>query len=173
VATIFAIGNLGIVGFVRGTPEGAIPLLEQALALARSVRSTRWIAITQAIIGLNRLVLGEVEQAQADLIEAIYLLRQLDDRVFMVYALIGCAGVAAVRSQPQRAAKLLGAAEGLRLLISADIPHVLVAQIDPIIAATRAQIEAKTFAALWAEGQAMALSRAGDYAMHAPPEPVG
>ena len=169
VATIFAIGNLGIVGFVRGTPEGAIPLLEQALALARSVRSTRWIAITQAIIGLNRLVLGEVEQAQADLIEAIYLLRQLDDRVFMVYALIGCAGVAAVQSQSQRAAKLLGAAEGLRLLISADIPHVLVAQIDPIIAATRAQLEAETFAALWSEGQAMALSRAVDYAMHAPP----
>ena len=74
-----------------------------------------------------------------------------------------------MQSQSQRAAKLLGAAEGLRLLISADIPHVLVAQIDPIIAATRAQLEAETFAALWSEGQAMALSRAVDYAMHAPP----
>ena len=111
---------------------------------------------------MSWLFLGDADQAEAHLSEALPILRQIDDRIFIMHTLVGYGSVAALRAQPERALRLLGAAEGQRILISADIPRVFLAALEPIIASVRAQLGPEQFTRVWAEGQGMHLEQALD-----------
>ncbi len=88
---------------------------------------------------------------------------------------IGAADQAGERStQLQRATRLLGAAEALH---GAGVPRDLVGEPanwlewDRIVAAVRTQLDASTFEAAWAEGQAMSPEQAVEYALMQEPSP--
>jgi DNA-binding XRE family transcriptional regulator len=73
------------------------------------------------------------------------------------------AGLAAAQRQPERAARLLGAAETQRE--AAHTPRVgLDRYYDSFLAATRVQLDAAALAVAWAEGSAMTFDQAVDYA---------
>jgi non-specific serine/threonine protein kinase len=77
----------------------------------------------------------------------------------------GLAGVAAAQARPARAARLLGAAEALREAIGAPTPPAGRAAHEREVAALRAALDGEAYAAAWADGRALPLERAVDYAM--------
>jgi DNA-binding CsgD family transcriptional regulator len=67
----------------------------------------------------------------------------------------GLAGVVTAQGEPAWAARLYGAVEALRDALSVPIPPVYRAEYERSVAATRAQLGEKAFAAAWAEGRTM------------------
>jgi hypothetical protein len=77
--------------------------------------------------------------------------------VGIVQCLGGLAGSASDVGQPERAARLFGAAEALRHASGARLWAADRADYDHNLATTRAALGAETFAAAWAAGQALTL----------------
>ena len=80
----------------------------------------------------------------------------LRDTWALIYGLIGLAGVATRQGDPERAARLFGAAEALgeaRSVTPSFPPTQALYERDP--ATTLSKLDAETFAAAWAEGRAM------------------
>jgi hypothetical protein len=66
----------------------------------------------------------------------------------------GLAEEASAQKQPERAARLFGAAEVLREAGGWPFQEVYRADYEPHVAATRAALGARAFAAAWAKGRA-------------------
>jgi hypothetical protein len=79
------------------------------------------------------------------------------------HALADClewvAAVAQAARQPARAARLFGAAEGLRVASGTARYAPERGAYDRDVAATRAQLDERSFAAAWAAGRAMTLEQ--------------
>jgi hypothetical protein len=65
----------------------------------------------------------------------------------------------AVAKAPDRAARLVGAAEGLRAAIGAPRPHAECAEHERHVATACAALGEAAFAAAWATGRTMPLER--------------
>jgi hypothetical protein len=83
----------------------------------------------------------------------------------MAENLEGLAAVAAAQAQPERAARLFGAAEALRTAVGAPRPHAERAEHERHFAAARAALGEEAFAAAWGAGRAMPLEAAVSYAL--------
>jgi len=77
----------------------------------------------------------------------------------------GMAWLTSLVAQPERAARLFGSAEALRQATNLSLPAFVVARNARIVDAVRAQMDEGTFAKAWAEGRAMPLQQAIDYAL--------
>jgi hypothetical protein len=86
----------------------------------------------------------------------------------MAKSLEGLAGVLAAQGQPDRAARLFGAAEALREAITTPLPPTDHVGYERSVAATRAALGKADFAAAWAEGRAMAMQETILYALQEP-----
>jgi hypothetical protein len=77
------------------------------------------------------------------------------------------AAVAVGQAQPERAAHLFGAAEGLRAAMGAPLPPADRTEHDRSVAAVRSALGEEAFAAAWAEGRALTLEAAITLALEA------
>ena len=82
-----------------------------------------------------------------------------------MYCLVGLAGVAGRQGQPERAARLLGAAEALGEALYEPPRSGSRIHFELYVAAARAQLDEATFEAAWAEGRAMTLEQAVAHAL--------
>lgn len=73
--------------------------------------------------------------------------------------------VVAVQGRAERAARLFGAAEMLSETTSLRMDRIKRADYDRAVAASRAQLDDRTFAAAWAAGRAMSLEQTIAYAL--------
>ena len=90
----------------------------------------------------------------------------------MAWSLEYLARVAGGLGQPERAARLFGAAEALREAIGAPLPPSGRDDHEREVAAARAHLDEHAFVQALAEGQAMSLEQAIAYALEgAPPAP--
>ena len=80
-------------------------------------------------------------------------------------ALMGLAGVLAVRGDPQLAARLLGATEAILEANGHSIQPTDQGDYDRSINDTRAQLDQGTFETAWAEGRALSLEQAVELAL--------
>jgi hypothetical protein len=78
---------------------------------------------------------------------------------------VGLAGVAAAEGQPERAARLLGAAQALIENTDAVIGPAERIEVERDLSAVRTQVGEATFTSAWAEGRAMTLEQAIAYAL--------
>ena len=76
----------------------------------------------------------------------------------------GFAKLALAAGQPERAARLLGAAEALRDQLSVPIPFIEQADHNQAVTQARERLGEAVFTAIWAEGQAMTLEQSIAYA---------
>ena len=83
----------------------------------------------------------------------------------MAERLEGFAKLAGAAGQPQRAARLFGAAQALRDRIGTPIPPVERADYDAALAQARAQLDEVAFGEAWAEGRATGWEAAAAYAL--------
>jgi non-specific serine/threonine protein kinase len=118
--------------------------------------------------GLGQLatIQGDYQRARALLGQSLAQFIELKDKRCTPRCLHALAWVASGLGQPERAARLLGAAAALRE--AAGLEEQPAVQADhEAAAAARAVLGEATFVARWAEGRTMTLAEAADYALSA------
>ncbi len=118
------------------------------------------LAWAQEGLGETALAQNDCEHAAAHLRASLVAFRELGDRAKMCWCLAGLAGAAALDEEPERAARLWGAAESLRKAIGSRPAPAARATRERLMAAARDELGDAAFDAAWAEGQALTLEQA-------------
>lgn len=159
------LNNLARMSFYEGDYETSRSLHEESLTKGREVDDSWATAIALGD-------LGDVAQAQGDGIaaltfykESLALWQRVGDERGIAQSLEGLAIQAAARSQADGAVRLLAAAAAVRETIS-ELPSLSRRDIlDRLLETARAKLGGEAYAAAWAEGRAMSLDQAVEYAL--------
>jgi predicted ATPase/class 3 adenylate cyclase len=148
-----ALSICGTIAHAQGDTGRAQALLEESLALQRDI-GIKWGRAT----ALNRLGMvahtqGDDGRATARYEESLTLCRELGDKHGLAECLEGLAGVAVAQQQPERAARLLSAAEALRQAISAPLSPRERVRYERDMSAVRTGLGEAAFAAIWEAGK--------------------
>jgi tetratricopeptide (TPR) repeat protein len=173
--TAIALTGLAEVAVRQGDYERATALEEESLALRREIGETWGIAISLANFAWIALRRDELKQAAALLGESLALRREIGDKGGVAWCLEKMAEIALITGQRdsasgqddyfQRAGRLFGAAEALRVPVNSVIDLVDQPEYERQLAIIRARLDEATLTAAWAEGQAMTLEQAIEYAL--------
>jgi predicted ATPase/transcriptional regulator with XRE-family HTH domain len=154
---------------VFGLPDldRAAALHEEALVVLRESGGPWYTSVTLACFGNVVLEQGDLVRAEDLLRESLTLARDFDDNWFVGYTLASLAIVAERKRQLQRAARLIGAVDGVCDRIQAPLLQIpaQAARYEHTIDAVRAQLGDEAFAAARAAGRAMSLAEAISEAM--------
>ena len=167
------LNNLGNMVAEQGDYPAARASLEESLALVRELGDRRVAAISLQNLGLVALAEGDFEDARARSRESLKLAQELGDKQQIAYGLVGLAGVS-IQDRPGaaeaiRAARLSAAVEDLLQKTGAVLEYAERAVHDHTLSAARARLDAAAFSSAWAEGQAMTVEQAVEYAQERGP----
>jgi len=160
-----ALMNLGITARRLGEFDRAVDLYEECLPLGRDAGDMLLVANTLLNLGNLHGDLDQPEPATARYRESLAIYRALQDRLGAARCLGGLAEIAGKDGDARRAARLCGAADGLREAIGAPLPPNGRAAFDRTVAAARATLGEAEFSAVWAAGAALPLDDAIDEAV--------
>jgi DNA-binding CsgD family transcriptional regulator len=157
----------GMIALTQGDLERSVALHEQSLEHFRETRDTPGIMTCLGQLGGIVLVQGDYEGALPPLQEVLRLGWESDYKLAIQYSLYMLACVAASREQPMRAARLWGAVEGMEKAYGVQISPIALAQsnYEGRLSVARSQVAEDAWSEAWAEGKAMALERAVEYAL--------
>ena len=139
----------------RGDTTTARSQLEESILLSREIGNRRTLAESLAILARVILAQGEKAAAQALYEESLAIAREMNHMWLIASCLEGWASMVAEQGQCAWAAQLWGAAESLREAIRVPISPAERADYERAVAAARAQLGEKAFAARWREGRTM------------------
>ncbi len=161
------LNNLGVLAISRGEFGVARSCLEESLAISRQLGEKQFIALAVSNLGVIGLRQGDYTVARSLFRESLTLDRDLGDKRSIGAELEEFGLLAAALGRPQRAARLLGAAEALREAIGSPLttPTRALVDYDRYLAAARAALTPESFAASWNEGRSMTLDQAIEYAL--------
>jgi non-specific serine/threonine protein kinase len=157
----------GIVAASRADWERAVTRHEEALELFREIGDWQGTLACLGHLGLLALVQGDFERALRLQRESLRQGWGADYKVPIQTSLFVLACVAARLGQPVRAARVWGASEGMQEaygVFPAPITYSLT-DYEGLLATARSQLEEEIWSAAWAEGKAMPLARAVEYAL--------
>jgi DNA-binding NarL/FixJ family response regulator len=101
--------------------------------------------------------------------EGLHLSQKLGDQLFSAYCLLGLAGAEALGGRPASAARLWGAVEALQegtgIAVATLASVRTVYDYEGRLAVARSQLDEISWEAAWAEGRAMTLDEATEYAL--------
>lgn len=169
----FSLWMLGQVVSGLGDSKSARGLFEEALAAARELPR----GFVQVSWSLR--CLAELERREGNIAEAAALHREnltvvgQRNRHFVIESLEGLAGVATSLGQHERAARLFGAAEVARETWRNPLRPSQLRGHDRDVAAARPGLGEEAFRAAWAEGRAMPLEEAANFALEDPRDGQG
>jgi predicted ATPase len=151
--------GLSVAARRRGKDARAQEMSQESLRLARTMRDPK--AIADALASLARWVWerGEREQATAQYRESLELYEEMGTPLGVAVCLEGLAAVGAA-GQPERAARLWGAAATLRAARGMPLPSVERARYEQAVTAARMVLGPTAFDAAWAEGAALTSEQA-------------
>jgi DNA-binding CsgD family transcriptional regulator len=150
----------------RGDYERAKTLGMENISLARELEDKWLLGVCVGWVGMLALWNGEEHDlAEGFLKEGLALDREVGNWAYGAYCLEGFAGLAGARAQGERTARLWGAAEALRSDIGAPVPPDARPYYERSMAAARARLEEGAWEAAWAQGMAMSLEEAVEYAL--------
>src|SRR5579871_726903 len=98
------------------------------------------------------------------------LLRELGDKMYIVYSLEAMATLAAEQGQVERAARLWAVADVLLDAIGALMPPKEKDEVDRKIAEIRTSLGEQAFSVAWQQGRAMTIEQAIEYALQDEPQ---
>ncbi len=159
------LNNLAIVASHQRDFVVARSLYQESLILFRGLRDKRSIAVSAVNLGIIASRQGDFPIARSLLEESLAIQLELDDRGSICHELDAFGILAAAQMQAKRAARLFGAAETLREAIDAPLPPTERASHDSDLAEVCAALSEEAFATAWAEGRAMTLEQATEYAL--------
>jgi predicted ATPase/DNA-binding SARP family transcriptional activator/DNA-binding CsgD family transcriptional regulator len=158
----------GMLAVGQGDVERSVELHEESLVLFREIEDTQGIITCLGHLGLLAWIQTEYEKALLLLRESLRLGWESDYKAAIQTCLYGLAGVAAYLEQPVRAARLWGAVEGMQEAYGVHpTPETLsVTDYERHLTIARSKLgDEEAFAAAWAEGKAMVLGQAIEYAL--------
>jgi DNA-binding CsgD family transcriptional regulator len=165
----------GTIAASQGALKHSMALHEQSLELFREIRDTRGILNCLIHLGILALVRGDYEGAVPLLQETLSLAWESDYKVAFQFSFFALACVAASRQQSVRAARLWGAVEGLEEAYDVHLTPMALSFTDyeGRLSTARSQVDEEAWSEAWAQGKAMPLERAVEYALseeeHEPP----
>lgn len=162
-----SLNMLGDVARCQSDYVTARSLYEQDLTLRRELQDERGIAIALHNLGHVTQYQGDYTRASELFKESLATRLRLGHKLGIANCLGGLGGVAAGRNQPERAAKLLGAAEVLLGSLGAEMDRPDRLEYDRAVAVVRAALGQAAFDAALLEGRTMALEQAIEYALSA------
>jgi predicted ATPase/class 3 adenylate cyclase len=162
------LNNLGLIATDQADYAAALSLFRESLAIQRELGDKLNIAIALNNLGNATQHQGDYETARALYKASLEIRRELGNKHGIVYSLERFACLAATQGQAARSARLFGAGESLREAIGARMDAADRADYEPHVAAARAALGDEAFAVAWAEGRAMTLEAAIEYALEAP-----
>ena len=89
----------------------------------------------------------------------------MEDKEDLAWCLEGFAALAAAEGNPERAARLLGAADALLDAMGGEFKPFERRLHDETVAATRSRLAPHSFDAIRAEGKSLSLEQAAEYAL--------
>jgi hypothetical protein len=156
--------------FEQGDYGAARAFSEEGLSIFRALGNREGAAAILMNLGGVTREQGDYAAARSLFKECLAIFRDLGQREGIIQGLGGLAVAVAAHGQPERAARLFGAAEGLREGIGAPLPRADRAKQDRSITAVRAALGEEAFAAAWAGGRAMSLEQAVAFALEELPD---
>jgi len=161
-----AIHCLAALARLEGDRDQATALYERSLSLRRELGDKQGVAVEQLNLGFMTYHRGDMETAGGLFAESLRSSHERADMPVMPPCLAGLAGVALKAGDSARAARMLGAAYGILqnagLVFDPDdqVEH------DHIADAVRAALGVEATNALLAEGRAMKVDQAVEYALN-------
>jgi non-specific serine/threonine protein kinase len=163
--TAYALYALGIYSYVHEQFDAAVAAGDEGVGVWRAVGDARGLAHTLWVLAAAVRGRGELDRAAALGRESLQLFQRLGETWGILNALMRLAASAALQERPARAARLLGAAEGLSDALGVprnfplwrlDLEHAL---------AAGAAMEPVAFEAVLSAGRAMPLNDAVAFAL--------
>ncbi|MFL5732491.1 MAG: tetratricopeptide repeat protein, partial [Chloroflexia bacterium] len=163
--TARALNGAGALAALQGDYATARSMYEESLAISRELGDKRGIAVSLGNLGNVAYGQGDYAIAHSLYEGSLALMRELGVSWGIGWILAGLGGVAAGVGQASRGTRLLGAAEALE-----EAPGSIFGQDDRMvyeqgIASARAQLSEEEFEKAWAEGRAMTMEQAIEYAI--------
>jgi non-specific serine/threonine protein kinase len=159
--------NLGCTAYLAGDYERAREYLEEHVQLqlfwGHDFHPTNGFVL--AVLGRIAIDQGDTARGSQLFAESVELLRRYRHSRFTAQSFEHLAFSMTVRGQPERVARLLGAAAGLRASVATPISPITQQAYDQHVPAAKAQLGEAAWDAAWAEGSEMSLDEAFDYAL--------
>ncbi len=142
----------------------ASSMFEESLGISRALGDLRGVGHSTSGLGITARLAGQYKQAERLLQEALSLFRDLGDMFGIVNVLLELGRVAARRGDTERTTRLFGAAQSLREVGGAPVlPYDLPYYTRHY--SVEDELRATGLNSVWAEGRAMTLQQAIDYAL--------
>jgi non-specific serine/threonine protein kinase len=148
-----------------GDRNRAFQLAEEALELNRRMGDKRSIGVWLRNLALFRVFAGDYAEAEAPCAEAIRIFHELADPLGAAGCLANLAGAQAGLGRAPRAVRLWGAMEGLHDSVGSPVLNIVKDAIgDRYVQPLRQSLGEEAFDAALADGRAMSLTQAVQYA---------
>src|SRR6202011_818909 len=145
----YALILIGLVNLTQGEPRAARALLEEGLDLVRTGGWREPMAWGIYRLGWTAFFENRHETARSLFEEGLALIHAVGNQVFLAFYLEGLASVIAFQGQLVQAARLWGAAEGLRKALDAPVPTVMQPNYEQLRQQVQSQLGEEAFNTLW------------------------
>ena len=153
-----SLAQLGIIRMRDGRLTEAIAMHEETLRIGRDLGAQAGTSFALSLLSFDHLLNGEPEVARAYLVECVdycRALEQLGHREASAYCLEGFSGLARAHGNEVLAAKLLGASDAIREVISVPIRALMEDLAQEYRRTLRESLGDQPYEAATAEGAAM------------------
>jgi predicted ATPase/DNA-binding SARP family transcriptional activator/DNA-binding CsgD family transcriptional regulator len=157
--------SVGYVLLLEGDYERGAALNEEAAALYRVRGYKGGLEFVLDNLGWAALLQGDYDRARTSYQESLTLCKELGDKSIASESLDGMACIAAAEGEAERAARLFGAAQALREAVGYHHMPEEDAWREPYMATARSQLDEASWEEAWAEGRAMSMEQAIEYAL--------
>lgn len=173
--TAVALWLLGRIALHEGDITVIPSLVGKSLKLFREAGNQFGILQSLTVLAKFEASQGGLAAARALYEESLAIARKIGSKLEIAFCLEGMASVLAAQGEPERAARLWGAADSLREMISVSLPPVDRTDYERVVEQVRAQLGEKIFSAAWVAGRTMASEQtfAAREPGTIPPPPVG
>jgi len=159
------LSSLGYSVLFEGDYERGAALCEEAAALLRERGYLGGLEGILGNLGWARLLQSDNERARISYRESLTLCKELGNKLDASDSLEGLACISAAEGAGERAARLFGAGEALREAVGfAQLPAEAALR-EPYLATVPSQLDEASWRAAWAEGRAMSMEQAIEYAL--------
>jgi predicted ATPase len=156
----WALDQQGDVAREQGDVEAARRIYEESLSMFREAADRWGIAGSLADLGFLAREQGDLDRADRLFAESLAVFQELDYKRGIARTLDAFAGSAALRSQPQRALRLAGAAAALRHALGAVLSPPEQARLEKDLEPSRAALTGAEGSAAWMEGWSLPVEEA-------------
>jgi len=160
-----ALNVLGELSRMVGDYNRAQDVYEECLALSRQVGDKQRAGVMLSNLSYVAMHQDDYQRAEALIREALTITVELNTKYFTGLCIAMLAGPVGANGQPERAARLLGASEGILLSLDASLQPADQIEIDCYLADIRAQLDEKIFSDACSQGRTMSIEDAVAYAL--------